>query len=176
MKERIASNSRKWFGLAIAIVLYYLIHEVGHFIVAKIYGVFEKIRILGPGVQVVIKAGALTDMQNAVFCVSGAVCTLAAAYLLVFFSAKIAGSKNKIIKAICYYTTLTLLLADPLYLAIFYPFVGGGDMNGLLLTGLPENLLRLLFGAIAAIHILLILKKIYPIYRLDLRKQVFPFD
>lgn len=165
MKKQMQSNTRKWIGLTAAVFLYYLIHEGSHFAAARIFGAFEAIRPLGLGLQVVVAAGALTDKQNAAFCAAGMAGTLFAAYLLVFFSAKIAESKQKLLKAACYYATLALLLLDPLYFTILYQFVGGGDMNGLLLIGLPEIVLQLLFGTITAIHIRLIVKTIYPLYK-----------
>ncbi|MCM1052597.1 MAG: hypothetical protein NC483_01280 [Ruminococcus sp.] len=165
MKERISNNSRKWLSLIIAIFLYYIIHEGSHVIVAILYGVFEKIRILGLGVQVVAKTELLTDFQTAMFCVVGSISTLLVSYLLVLFVKKIVDSKNKILKAICYYTTLAFMLLDPIYLTILYKFVGGGDMNGILLFGIPEIVVQLIYGIIAIINIFLIIKKIYPAYK-----------
>ena len=77
----------------------------------------------------------------------------------------IVASKNKTFKAITYYTTLAFLLLDPLYLAIIYKFVGGGDMNGILLFGIPEIVIQFIYGCITVINIFLINKKIYPTYK-----------
>lgn len=165
MKERLSTNSRKWFGLICAILLYYIIHEGSHVIIALLYGVFEKVRILGLGVQVVANTEILTDFQTAIFCVVGSISTLLVAYLLVLFTNKIVSNKNKIFKAICFYTTLAFLLLDPLYLAIIYKFFGGGDMNGIVLFGIPEIVIQLIYGTIAIINIFLIIKKIYPAYK-----------
>ena len=74
------------------------------------------------------------------------------------------------IKAICYYTTLALLLIDPLYLTIIYKLVGGGDMNGILLFGIQEEVVQLIYGIIVLINILLIIKKIYPVYKKSFRE------
>lgn len=165
MKERFFSNTRKWLGLISAVLLYYIIHEGSHLIVALIYGVFEKIRILGLGVQIVANTELLTDIQTAIFCVIGSVSTLIIGYLLVLLTGKIVKSKSKIVKAISYYTTIAFMILDPLYLAVIYKFVGGGDMNGILLFGIPEIILQLIFGCIALINIFLILKKVYPAYK-----------
>ena len=165
MDERIKNNLRKWFALICAIILYYIIHEGGHIIIALIYGVFEKVKIIGLGVQVVAKVELLTDFQTAIFCIIGSIATMLIAYLLVILTKKIVKSRNKMIKAICYYTTLALLLIDPLYLTIIYKLVGGGDMNGILLFGIQEEVVQLIYGSIALINILLIIKKIYPVYK-----------
>lgn len=76
MREKTIQNTRKWFALICAIILYYLIHEGSHVIVALLYGVFEQIRILGVGVQVVAKVELLTDIQTGIFCIVGNIATL----------------------------------------------------------------------------------------------------
>lgn len=170
-KERMIKNSRKWFGLICAIILYYLIHEGSHVLVALFYGVFEKVKILGLGVQVIANIEILSDFQRAIFCVSGCISTLLVGYLLVIFTKRIVRSKNKIVKAVCYYTTLAFMLLDPIYLTILYKFVGGGDMNGILLLGIPEVIVQLIFSIIAIINIFLIVKKIYPAYKQSFSEQ-----
>lgn len=165
MDERIKNNLRNWFALICAILLYYIIHEGSHVIVALLYGVFEEVKILGLGVQVVANVEVLTDFQIGIFCIVGNISTLLVGYLLVLFNKIITKSKNKVFKAICYYTTLAFLLIDPLYLMIIYKFFGGGDMNGILLFGIPEIIVQFIFGIIAVINILLIIKKIYPVYK-----------
>lgn len=165
MSERIIQNMRKWFALICSVFLYYLIHEGSHVIVALAYGVFERIRILGVGVQVVAKVELLTDVQIAVFCMAGSISTLIFAYLLVIFLHKIADRKSKVFRAIGYYMTLIFLLLDPLYLSFLYKFVGGGDMNGILLLGIPEIVVQVFCGAILLVNILLFIKKVYPVYK-----------
>ena len=164
-EKRVLKNLRKWFGLICAIILYYLIHEGTHVLVALFYDAFEKINILGLGVQVVANIDLLNDFQKAIFCVSGCISTLLVGYLLVLFANKIIKIKNKIIKAICYYATLAFLLLDPIYLMILYKFVGGGDMNGILLFGISEIMVQMIFGIITIINIYLIVKMIYPLYK-----------
>lgn len=165
MEKGTLSNLRKWFALIFSILLYYVIHEGSHLIAALIYGVFQKIRIVGLGVQVVAQTELLTDLQIAIFCAAGCISTLFAAYLLLVFTKKIVKSKSRILKSICYYTTIAFMLLDPIYLTILYKFVGGGDMNGIMLFGIREIFLQIIFGIIAVINIFLIIKKIYPAYK-----------
>lgn len=165
MKERLITNSRKWFSLIVAIFLYYLFHEGSHVLVSLIYGVFEKIKILGLGVQVVANTSELNDIQIAIFCLSGVLTTQIIGYLLVIFSKKIVEINNKIIKAIFYYTTLAFLLLDPIYQLILYKFVGGGDMNGILLLNIKEAIIQIFFFIILIINIFIIIKKILPLYK-----------
>lgn len=165
MKDKLSGNMRKWLALIAAVLLYYVIHEGSHLIDALIYGVFQKIRILGLGVQVVAQTELLTDTQTAVFCVVGCVSTLLAAYLLMTAAKPIGRRGNKMFKAVCFYTTIAFMLIDPIYLTVLYKFFGGGDMNGIILFGIPEIFLQIIFGVICLINVFLIVKKIYPAYK-----------
>lgn len=165
MREKTIQNARECFALICAIFLYYTIHEGSHVILALLYGVFEQIRILGVGVQVVAKVERLTDLQTGIFCIVGSIATLLAAYILVLLLPRITASKSKVFRAIGYYTTLGFLLLDPIYLSFLYRFVGGGDMNGILLFGIPEAVVQLIYGAIALVNLFLIVRKVYPAYR-----------
>lgn len=165
MKERITTNSRKWLGVVAAVLLYYVVHEGAHLLVALSCGVFERINFMGTGVQIVAKTELLSDMQTAVFCVVGSIASLIAAYVLVWAAKFITGSTSKVLKAMGYYATIALLVLDPLYLTVLYRFVGGGDMNGILLFGLPEWAVEVIFGIIGILNIFIILKYVYPIYK-----------
>lgn len=165
MEEKTIQNARKWLALICAIVLYYLIHEGSHVIVALLYGVFERIRILGVGVQVVANVERLTDFQTGIFCIVGSISTLFVAYMGVLLLPRITASNSKVFRAIGYYATLTFLLLDPLYLSFLYRFVGGGDMNGILLLEIPEAIVQLIYGTIALINLFLVVRKVYPAYK-----------
>ena len=159
------ANLRKWSALLFAIIAYFVIHEGCHVLAAKAYGAFEKVRLLGLGVQVVAKTELLSNSQIAIFCLVGSIGTLLAAYLMVGLTKHIVKISSKLLKAIGYYTTFALLLIDPLYLAFIYKFVGGGDMNGILLLGLPEILLQIIFAAIALFNLFLLWRFVYPAYQ-----------
>lgn len=165
MRNKMIQNIRKWFALILAILLYYLIHEGSHVLAALLYGVFERVKILGLGVQVVAKVELLTDLQTAIFCIVGSIATLLAAYLLLLLMPKITAHNSKLLRAIGYYTTLAFLLLDPIYLSVLYRFVGGGDMNGVLLLGIPEVIIQLIYGAIALLNLFLIIRRVYPAYK-----------
>ncbi len=109
MKDRLSSNSRKWISLILAIILYYIIHEGIHLIVALLYNVFQKIKIISLGVQVVVDLEALTNFQIAIFSVVGCISTLLIAYILVFLTNQIVKIKNKLLKKFTLHPSLTLL-------------------------------------------------------------------
>lgn len=98
MREKTIQNTRKWFALICAVFLYYLIHEGSHVIVALHYGVFEQIRMLGVGVQVVAKVEALTNLQTGIFCIVGSIATLLTAYMTVLLLPRITASKSKLFR------------------------------------------------------------------------------
>lgn len=153
--------------MIIAVLFYYVVHEGTHIIIALIYGVFEKIKILGLGMQVVINKELLTDIQIGIFCISSTIATIIVSYILILLMHKIIKTKSKLFKAICYHVTIAFLLIDPLYLAIIYRLFGGGDMNGILLFKIPEIIIQTIFGIIFIINMLLIFKKVYPTYKKD---------
>lgn len=168
MKMEFKRNARKWSALIIAIAGYFLIHEGAHMVYALCLGVFKQINILGLGIQIDVHAERMTATQMGIFCIFGAVATLAVAYMLVAFTDKIIKSKSLYFKAIMYYTVLAFLLIDPLYLSVIYSFVGGGDMNGIMLL-MPETAARILFGVIALINIILLIKIALPKYKASYR-------
>lgn len=163
MKEN--ANIRKWFALLIAIIAYYVIHEGAHTLVALLFGSFDKIRLLGLGVQVVTKTGLMSTWQIGIFSIAGSLATLLAAYLLLRSTRCIVKSGRRIVKAIGYYTTFALLLIDPIYLTFLYKFFGGGDMNGIKLLLLPEAAWQIVYGLLTLLNIILIIKYVYPAYK-----------
>lgn len=165
MKERLTTNSRKWFGVLMAVLLYYIVHEGAHFIVALCCGAFDRINFMGIGVQIAAHTKLMTPIQIAIFCAVGSIASLLAAYALVWAAKFITKSSSKVLKAVGYYATIALLLLDPLYLTVLYRFVGGGDMNGILLFGLPEIVVVLVYGAVGVVNIGIIVKYIYPAYK-----------
>lgn len=160
-----SSNSRKWSGLVAAVLCYYIVHEGSHLLVAYILGVFQKIRFMTLGIQIVIDASGMSDLQLAVFNVAGSVATLCAAYVLVLLKDRILHSGSKLLKAVCYYTTLGLLLIDPIYLSVLCGFFGGGDMNGIILFGVPEGAVRVSYALIGIINAVVLVKYVYPSYK-----------
>lgn len=153
-------------GLLAGILIYYFVHEGAHLILALIFGVFKEVRFLNLGVQIVItNRQALSDIQFAIFNAAGAAASLAAAYVLVIFAKRINRLSGKVIKAVGYYTTILLLLNDPFYLSVLCGFVGGGDMNGIVMFGIPEFAARVSFGLLGVVNLGIVWKYVLPVYR-----------
>lgn len=165
MNEKLTSNTRKWCALIIAVFLYYFIHEGSHLIISLLYGVFQKIRFLGPGVQVVIDTESLTKNQLIIFSLAGGAGALIAAWIFTALTPFFTKIKSKLFRAVGYYTTIVMMFVDPIYLSFLYRFFGGGDMNGILLSGVPELAVQIIFGAIGIVHILIFRNWVHPLYK-----------
>ncbi len=165
------SNVRKYLALFFAIILYFFIHEGAHLVFAMAFGVFKEIRFLGLGMQIAITdPGLLTNFQFSVFNIAGAISSLTTAYILVALTKRICKSSNAVFKAICYYSTVALLFTDPIYLSILCGFFGGGDMNGIIMFGISEWAVRLMFAAVLVFNICLFFRSVYPAYKTAFKK------
>lgn len=171
MNEKLSGNTRKWCALIISVFLYYFIHEGSHLIIALWYGVFQEIRFLGPGVQVAINTEPLTENQLVIFSISGGISTLIAAWIFTGLTPFFTKMKKKFFRAAGYYTTIAMMFIDPIYLSFLYRFFGGGDMNGILLSGVPEMAVQIIFGVIGIIHILIFWKWVHPLYKKSFIKK-----
>lgn len=154
---------RQYIGLVTAVVLYYVIHEGAHLAVALALGVFKQINIIGLGMQIDVVAEQMTSSQMGWFCAAGPIATFVAGWLLVIFTSKICSMKSALIRTCAWYTSLTMLILDPLYLGVFYRWVGGGDMNGIALI-VPEVVASAVAVVVGVVNIIVIWKVLYPAY------------
>lgn len=159
-----SKRMRQYLGILAALVSYYAVHEGAHLAYACTIGVFEKIRFLGLGIQIVTDTQCMTNTQLGIFCAVGAVATLIAAYGLTLGTPAICKVESKVFKACMYYITMAMLLVDPLYLSVLCGFFGGGDMNGIALL-VPEWAARAFFGVLLVINGILFWKVVLPKYR-----------
>lgn len=157
-------NLRKIAGLAIAIVMYYVIHEGAHLIYALCLGVFKQINFIQMGVQIETYREQMSDVQTGILCLVGALATLSAGWGLTALAGRIVKCRSLYFRAAAFYITLVFLLNDPFYLSVFYPYVGGGDMNGIKLL-IPETFARAGFAVLFAVNLFLVVKRVYPVYK-----------
>ena len=159
-----SKRMRQYLGILAALVSYYAVHEGAHLAYACAIGVFEKIRFLGLGIQIVTDTQCMTNTQLGIFCAFGAIATLIAAYGLTLATPAICKVESKVFKACMYYITMAMLLVDPLYLSVLCGFFGGGDMNGIALL-VPEWAARAFFGVLLVLNGILFWKVVLPKYR-----------
>lgn len=162
-----SANLRKWTGVFFAVVCYYLVHEGAHLITALCMGTFERVKLVFPGVQVAADIDAMSELQIAAFSIAGGLATFIVGYMLIFLTGRILQLKSKVAKAAFYYITLGMLLCDPIYLSVLCGFFGGGDMNGIVLFGVPELAARIVFGVIGVVNLRVFVKSVYPLYKAD---------
>ena len=159
-----SKRMRQYLGILAALVSYYAVHEGAHLAYACAIGVFEKIRFLGLGIQIVTDTQCMTNTQLGIFCALGAIATLIAAYGLTLATPAICKVESKVFKACMYYITMAMLLVDPLYLSVLCDLFGGGDMNGIALL-VPEWAARAFSGVLLVINGILFWKVVLPKYR-----------
>lgn len=160
-------NLRKILGLIISVVIYYVIHEGAHLIVALALGTFERIRFAywGLGVQIVADVDQMTEVQLFIFGTAGAVATFIIGYILVWQKKRILKASSSVVRAVAYYATIILLFLDPFYLSVICRFIGGGDFNGILAIGIPEAAAAVFFLALFALNLFVFIRFVYPQYK-----------
>lgn len=163
-------KARQYLGIIAAAAAYYLVHEGAHLVTALRMGVFREVRFLGIGMQVDVAAAEMTDGQMGIFCLAGAAATLIAAAVLTLLAPRICRMKSRAARAVFYYITMAMLLADPLYLSVLCGFFGGGDMNGIGLL-VPESAARAGFGILLVVNALIFFKRILPEYRKSFEEE-----
>ncbi|MBR7114834.1 MAG: hypothetical protein IKC66_02665 [Alistipes sp.] len=157
-------RARQYIGLVVAVALYYTIHEGAHLLVALAQGVFKQINIIGLGMQIDVYAEQMSPQQMAVFCLAGPLATLITGWAMVLFVKQICAIRSAVVKACAWYTSITMLMLDELYLGVFYSWVGGGDMNGIKLM-LPEGAVSAVAIVIGVVNMLIIWKVLFPAYK-----------
>lgn len=101
-----SNKARQYIGILAAIAAYYIIHEGAHLIYALCTGVFRQVKFMGLGVQVDVSVERMSDTRLAVFCLVGALATLAAGCFMTIFADKICRAKSKLVRASAYYITI----------------------------------------------------------------------
>ena len=155
---------RQYVGILAAVLLYYILHEGAHLLSALCFGVFKQINFMGLGIQVDVYHTQMTDLQMGIFCLVGAAATLLAGWLLVLLCKRICAVRSKVFRAVMWYTSLVMLLLDPLYLSVLCGFFGGGDMNGIALL-LPEAAARIGFAVLGAVNVVVVWRYLLPHYQ-----------
>ncbi|MGN0638035.1 MAG: hypothetical protein ACI4J0_06660 [Huintestinicola sp.] len=159
-----SKRARQYIGIISAVVIYYLIHEGAHLLTALVMGVFKQINFMGIGVQIDVFNDRMSDFQMGIFCLAGALASLLAAYILLALRKRICSAKSPVFRCVMYYTSITMLLLDPIYLSILCGFFGGGDMNGISLL-IPEAAARIIFGVMLVVNAFVFIKAILPEYK-----------
>lgn len=163
---------RQYFGILMALVSYYLVHEGAHFLYAIIAGVFKQINIVNIiGVQIDVYREQMSDTMLGEFCLMGPIATFIVSWILILSTSWFCKSDNKGFLAAMHYITIVMMFLDPLYLSVLYRFVGGGDMNGIALL-FPEMAVSIVSGLIFLLNIFIFAKKILPSYKNAFKRNI----
>ena len=113
--------------------------------------------------QIDVYAEQMSPQQMALFCMAGPLATLIAGWAMVLCVKQICAIRSTVVKACAWYTSITMLVLDELYLGVFYRWVGGGDMNGIKLM-IPEGVVSAVAIVIGVANVLIIWKLLFPAY------------
>lgn len=135
---------KKLLIIFIAVLLFALVHEGLHALVAVAYGEFDAFHIRPFGLEVTVRTP--TEQRQgfmwAIFSGLPNLVTSLIGYLLFAGRRGLASLSNSFLRSLAYFATLIFMLFDPLNLSII-PFLFGGDINGIVVgTGLPRLLIQ----------------------------------
>jgi len=149
-------------------ITYLVIHEGVHIIQAQLFGIYEGIRLLPLGIEVMVTQPlSIGGVKLAAFSGLSSVVTVLIGYILFALSPKILKLNKQSVKNYIYYVTFLFLILDPVYISLLSFFVGG-DINGIALgLDVPYTIIRVIYFFIAVINIYLIYKKLYPAYVIE---------
>lgn len=170
-------RTKQYFSILLAILIYYCVHEGAHLFYALWHGALKHINLMPLGVQVDIYRDRLSDIQFAHFCMSGALATIFAAWILTIHSTVLIkwfgnklGNFSPFLLFCSLHTTIALLLCDPLYLSVLHFVMGDGDMNGIQMM-LPQYLVSTGFALLGLLHLLIIRRLLLPRYKEAFRRR-----
>lgn len=130
---------KKYLTLILAAVIFAIVHEGLHAMIANVYGEYAGFRVKPYGLEVIYKTPVEGRTGVHWGFISGAsnITTVLLGYLLFAFKNRLAKHQNDFIRGMSYWLIICLLFLDPLNLSIG-PLLYGGDANGIA-TGFGIN-------------------------------------
>ena len=160
---------KKWLAFVFAALIFFVIHEGSHALVATIYGEYEAFHIRPIGLEVVLKTPVAErfGVQWAFISGTSNIVTLLTGYSLLILRRRCNRIKNVLFKASVYYLTLIALLLDAFNLSIG-PFIYGGDANGIAVgLGISRYWIQTLFFLVMLANRELVAQKLLPAYNVQ---------
>jgi len=166
---------KKYFPFVVAVIIYIFVHEGLHALVALPYNELNSFKVRYYGFEVIFKTpvadreglhwGFISGISNAV--------TLALGYIFFISREKLVRIKNEFLYDLGYWLIFVFMLFDAANLS-FIPFVFGGDIGGIVKGfGVNRYLLQLLFFALLLFNRELIIRKVFPLYRIKTKHFLF---
>lgn len=166
---------RKYLTFILAIIIFAIIHEGTHALIAMAFEEYQAFQVHPYGLEVIfktpvaeregIKWGFISGMSNVV--------TLLLGYLMFLFRVKIVRLRSSILCALGYWLIMLFLLLDALNLSIG-PFIYGGDIGGIVVGfGINQYLVQIVFFVILLLNRELIAQKLFPVYGIKTKHPLF---
>jgi len=166
---------KRWLVFLLAVVIFVLVHEGTHALVATFYGEYEAFRIRPIGFEIQFRTPVEErDGIHWAF-ISGAsnLVTILIGYLLMLFGERLVRLRSLFLRATLFYLTLILLLADPLNLSIG-PFIYGGDANGIAIgLGLNRYIIQMIFLVVLFVNREFVAQRLFPMYGVQVKHILF---
>lgn len=157
---------KRWLSLLTALVLFFIVHEGSHAVIALLFGEFDAFHIRTFGMEVTFNT-PVTERSGfhwAIISGTGNLVTLLIGYSLFVYRGHFAQWKNWFWKASIYYATLLFLVLDAFNLSIG-PFIYGGDANGIAVgLGVNRFIIQAIFFVVLLVNRELIAQKLLPAY------------
>ncbi len=167
--------TRSWVFFLLAVILYQILHEGSHLLTSLFFDEFEGLRFATIGPEVVYKTPVPERSGFHWTLISGmsSIITIILGYILLINSEKTASLRNVNLKALLFYTTLVLLITDPLNLSVG-PFLYGGDAPGVAKgMNVPVYLVQGLFFVIFLINRELVASILLSTYKIETKHFLF---
>lgn len=166
---------RKYFPLILAIIIFVIIHEGTHAVIASIFNEYQAFRVHFYGFEVVyntsvadrtgIEWGYISGLSNVV--------TLIIGYILFIYRKYLSKNKNMFFQEFGYWAIFVFMLFDALNLSII-PFLFGGDIGGIVQGfGINRFLVQSFFFAILLVNRELIIHHLFPLYGIKTKHILF---
>jgi len=166
---------KRWLVFLLAVVIFAVVHEGVHAIIAMFYGEYHAFRIgpLGPEVQFRTPVGEREGIHWAFISGASNLATTLIGYLLLLFGDRLACLRSWSLRATSFYLTLIFLLSDPLNLSIG-PFIYGGDADGIAVgLGINRLFIQIVFLFVFLVNRELIVQKLFPTYEVQIKHVLF---
>ena len=166
---------RKYLSLIIAIIIFIIIHEGTHAIIASILNEYEAFQVHFYGFEVIYKTPIADRMGTIWGYISGLsnVVTLIIGYILFMYRKTLSRIRNSFFHNLGYWVIFVFMLFDALNLSII-PFFFGGDIGGIVRGfGINRFLVQSFFFAILLINRELIIHNLFPLYGIKNRHILF---
>ena len=162
---------KRIFFLLLAVIVFAVIHEGLHALIAIPFGEYQDILVKPYGLEVIFVTPPEERSGIQWFFISGVsnVATILLGYILLFQRERIARMSNSFLRSWGYWQTLLFLLVDPFNLSIG-PFLYGGDALGIQ-RGLGVNIyiIQSFFFIVLLVNRELIAQVLIPTFGVDTR-------